>query len=500
MSPNQRSVSRRRVSLLAVAMCLLSLVSCTGDRLDQPDDTEPATRILVIGMDGLEWNIMLPLLKAGKLPAFASLMDRGSYGLLETIIPTESPVIWTSVATGKDRAKHGIATFMRPTAAGTPDELFNNTDRKTKAIWNIASDYEKRVAVVGWWMTYPVEAVNGVMVSQTNTAKSFRAKMQMPWKGLLKKGVSRQVHPESREDEMMNLLDEVEVSLDAQLETIFNRAPSELSPQTEKLWNIFLWAVRADVTYRKIILSLLNGDQPYDLSMVYFGGADVAGHRFWCYMQPELFANRPSPEHIEAFGKVIENYYIYLDSVAADLVKAAGENTRIIILSDHGMYASNRNAPYSDDNVTPPPSGEHLTAPPGVIIASGPDIPRQAAAKPIAELTRADLPSLGSIKDLTPTILALMRLPVGEDMDGRVVRRLIEPQFLSDHPTDRIVTHDTQQWFAARDNDAGQLGVPGQDERLRQLRSLGYLGGEDQPAPTDEEPADAEPADQPAGP
>ena len=319
--------------------------------------------------------------------------------------------------------------------------------------------------------------------------------MRMPWKGLLKKGISGQVHPEAREDEMMEILDEVEASLNEEVETIFGKPLHELPPRSERLWKMFLWAIRADVTYRKIALSLFEVDQPYDLSLVYFGGADVAGHRFWCYMEPERFRHKPSPEHVENFGKVIENYYIYLDGVAADLVKAAGEDTRIIILSDHGMYASNLYGRYNDDKVNPPPSGEHLTAPPGVIIASGPDIPQQATAKRVDELTRADLPSLGSINDVTPTILALMCLPIGKDMDGRVIDRLIEPQFLTDHPVKRIATHDTRKWLATRNKNVGEIRTHDQAERLRQLRSLGYLGGEYRPTP-----AAAEPGDQPTNP
>ena len=52
--------------------------------------------------------------------------------------------------------------------------LFDNTDRRTKAIWNMASEAGLRVAVVGWWMTFPVEPVNGVMVAQTNTTDQLR--------------------------------------------------------------------------------------------------------------------------------------------------------------------------------------------------------------------------------------------------------------------------------------------------------------------------------------
>jgi len=94
----------------------------------------------------------------------------GVFGELETFIPTWSPAIWTSIVTGKVPSKHGITAFVH-----SPDEkgvrrLYTNRDRRSKAIWNILTDSGRSVATVGWWMTFPVEEINGVMVAQVNTS------------------------------------------------------------------------------------------------------------------------------------------------------------------------------------------------------------------------------------------------------------------------------------------------------------------------------------------
>ena len=130
--------------------------------------SEPAKPIIVLGTDGLEWDVVLPLIEADQMPNLAALMERGTYGHLRSLRPTSSPIIWTTVATGKVREKHGILDFSHRTAAGER-ALYNSRDRTTKALWNIVGDYNKRVAAIGWWMTYPVEPVRGVMVAQTNT-------------------------------------------------------------------------------------------------------------------------------------------------------------------------------------------------------------------------------------------------------------------------------------------------------------------------------------------
>mgnify|MGYP001444098931 CR=1 FL=1 len=152
--------------------CVLS--SCGRDSLPERDFERvahpgpTAAPLLVIGVDGLEWNVILAMLRDGSLPHLARFMRQGVYGRLNTLRTPQSPVVWASVATGKIPDKHGILGFTRRNNEGNR-QLYNNGDRKTKAVWNILSDYGKRVAVIGWWMTYLVEQINGIMVAQTNT-------------------------------------------------------------------------------------------------------------------------------------------------------------------------------------------------------------------------------------------------------------------------------------------------------------------------------------------
>ena len=430
--------------------------------------------ILLIGIDGLEWDVMLPLLHEGKMPVMAKLMERGVYGLLQTFEPTMSPVIWTSIATGKGPRKHGILHFAKH-QPGKGYQLFSNLDRKTKAIWNIASDYGKRVAVCGWWMTFPVEVINGVMVAQTNTTQQVQIeKGKQIWKGRLIEGVAGQVYPPQRQPEMMNILWEVETSLPELTEDIFGHFPYPRSLLGERLWNNCLWCFRADATYLRITEVLLRDPEPYDLMAVYFSGPDVVGHRFWRYMQPEPYDHSPTPEQVENFGKVIENYYQYIDQAIGQLVVNVGHNTRIIIISDHGMHAINHTARFDPDD---PPndvnSAHHLDAPAGVIIATGLGIRQANTTKQIENLQRIDLPTLATVMDMTPTLLALMDVPIGKDMDGQVAESLVDSEVFETIPLRTVRTHDTEAWRKAHQELVG--GDAGQEERLKQLRSLGYL-------------------------
>jgi predicted AlkP superfamily phosphohydrolase/phosphomutase len=156
------------VSILCVALLAIAgLLAACGTAPEIPSrGTRGLDRpIFLFGVNGLEWNVMLPMIREGDLPVLARLMEAGTYGELETMSPTLSPVIWTSVVTGKLPHKHGILHFVAGNLQSGDYRLLSNRDRKTKAIWNIFSDFERTVHSFGWWMTFPAEPVSGSMVA-----------------------------------------------------------------------------------------------------------------------------------------------------------------------------------------------------------------------------------------------------------------------------------------------------------------------------------------------
>jgi hypothetical protein len=473
-----------------LALFLTTVVcSCDGSQeSDRPAPTAPtdpvkeairaaagtAPRILVFGVDGLEWNIILPMLAAGRLPNLAGLMERGCYGELETFVPTFSPVVWTTVATGKPPQKHGIRNFGKRLPDGKLT-LFNRQDRKTKAIWNILSDYNRTVATVGWWMTHPVEEVNGIMVAQTNTKAQLDTRAgKNIWKGTLLKGIPHQVYPPDRQNEMMDILEAAGRELPDLTRQIFGDFEFPLSALGTRLWKNCLWAFRADATYLRIALHLPRKGPQANLTLLYFGGPDVVGHRFMRYMRPELYQHKPTAEQVKNFGDVIEDYYAYSDRALGQLLEAYGPETTYFVISDHGMEAINLHAEFDPD--APPSnvnSGAHEDAPAGVLFAAGPLIRKASTTKPPRDLKRADLESVGSVLDITPTILAMLQLPVGEDMDGRVLSALLTDELRVAKQPEAVETHDPPGYPAVRGTQTGPH--PGEAERIEQLRGLNYL-------------------------
>ena len=446
---------------------------------DEPLETTEQPPVLLIGVDGLEWDVLLPMLRRGELPRIAELMERGVFGKLETLQPTLSPVIWTTIATGKSPAQHGIRNFAHVGADGRPI-LFTNRDRRTKALWNIANDYGKRVAVVGWWMTYPVDAVNGVMVAQTNTLDQLDTKAgRHVLKGRLYPDLPGQVHPPERLEQVSATLAEADRNLERWTEEVFGRFPRPLSTLGDRLWQNCRWAFRADATYVAVAKELLSEAADFDLVAVYLGGPDVVGHRFWRYHAPELYAHPPSPDDLASLGPVLEREYIWIDSVIGELVDAMGSDARVLVVSDHGMQPIALESPFDATGGGVPEdvnSAHHREAPPGVLIAAGPDFAAQTGVPELERLERRDLAAVCGVMDLTPTLLALLDVPLGLDMPGRVAENVLERDFLRRHPPRGVASHDTEAWIRAHRRATDP--PPGAEERIDQLRALGYLDSE----------------------
>lgn len=171
----QDKPSATRDALRALTAFILILTLCIGlsEKVRFPvagRDTNwkgPAgnTPVLLFGIDGANWEVMMPLVRADLMPNLSTLMERGVYGNFQTVGAPLSSAVWTDMATGKSRWKHGITgNVVLPEGEyeSIPPRSYH---RKVPAIWNILSEAGRRVAIANWRVTYPPEEVNGVLAS-----------------------------------------------------------------------------------------------------------------------------------------------------------------------------------------------------------------------------------------------------------------------------------------------------------------------------------------------
>src|SRR5262249_54456935 len=124
-----------------------------------------ASRILLIGWDGADWKMIEPLIASGQMPNLAHFVEHGVMGNVASLTPMLSPMLWTSIATGKHADKHQILGFAEPDGATGGIRPVTSPSRNCKAIWNILSDHGLRAGAINWFASHPAEKVNGFVVS-----------------------------------------------------------------------------------------------------------------------------------------------------------------------------------------------------------------------------------------------------------------------------------------------------------------------------------------------
>lgn len=117
--------------------------------------TRLAKKVLLIGWDAADWKVINPLIDAGKMPALKKVVEEGVIASLATLHPVLSPMLWTSIATGKRPFKHGVLGFTEPTPDGNGIRPITNQSRKVKAIWNILNQTGYRSHVVAGGRAIP---------------------------------------------------------------------------------------------------------------------------------------------------------------------------------------------------------------------------------------------------------------------------------------------------------------------------------------------------------
>ncbi len=418
-----------------------------------------AERILVLGFDGLDPETVDLLLSEGKLPNFAQLRREGAYGRLKTFKPTLSPILWTTIATGKTPDQHGIGHFVGRDRLNGRDQPVTSDMRQTKAIWNLFSEAGRKVGVLGWWATYPPEKVNGFIASD-RMAWHFLFAQGFEKAGLV--GATRPPELEARLRPKMIRPDQIGL---ADLAPYVDVTAADLDRpfDLEDDLQHFRWVLATMRSYRDLGLDLWQSERP-DLMLVYFEGTDSTAHLFGHLFRAQGLAGELAVQQ-KKYGHAVESVYAAADRILGDFLATLDRDTTLVVLSDHGfelgILPEDPSRLRDMRRVSEQFHRDH-----GVLYLYG------AGVRPA---TRLDEPTL---LDIAPTLLALAGIPPAADMPGRVLRegfvRLDEPV--------RVATYESPSQLPEPNAPATpeQTAAPASaadQALLEHLKSLGYLSG-----------------------
>jgi predicted AlkP superfamily phosphohydrolase/phosphomutase len=447
--PRCRALPSRRRSLVP-ALALLALVCAAGC---SQESAPPEAATTIIGLDGADWRNALPLIRQGKLPYLAALMRHGTRGTMRTNADYRwSPVLWTTIATGKLPEKHGVKSFMT-TVPGLERRIPTpSTERTCRALWNIFSERGRSVGFVGWWVTWPAEPVNGFIVSDHFSVSRFdlgRDYEQNVDEPLLQE---KQTYPEALAAELQDLkyprdrVNRDDLLRFANLEDDF--AFPKRFAKFDKV-SEFAIAHSVDRTHFATAAKLLPERRP-ELFAVFFQGIDIMQHYFWEFMDPRSTGTDPPRQLRRRYGETIERYYRYTDGLVGAIVEAGGPERAVLLVSDHGFR------PATERWEAKGISGEHRRQ--SFFLFAGPGVRRNVRLDDF------------DAADVTPTILAYHGLPTARDMDGEPALAALEPEWLARHPVRAIDTYETGEWERS---ELPQTSVTRDLEE--RIRALGYI-------------------------
>ena len=442
--------------MLALAVVAALLIAGCGRSDSEPEaDAGPARHVLVIGIDGLDWERFERLAAEGRLPNLARLEREGASGVLYSLSPYVSPVIWTSIATGKVGEKHGVEWF---TAGSDQSDLVGSGLIKCRTLWEILPSAGMSSGVVGWLVSYPAVPVT----SYTVTSRAVMA-LSDPSGGTASSidssNVKGLVHPQTLWSEIHEA---AVTTAEVSEEDLASYLGSSERPDTDFFENRMdglTKMIAADRTTLECSLKLM-GEYPTELTAVYFRGNDIVSHFFWRFWEPESWTRgKLKPEMVEALAPVIDVYYETVDDMIGHLIEAAPQDAVVIVCSDHGFAGHRGNEEFRASR-----SGEiafaiNMHRDKGVVFVSGPGVARGARLE------------AASVLDIAPTVLTLLGLPTARDMDGKPLVDALDPSFLKGHPVTYVDTYEVGE----RASVDAQVESPVDEQEKELLRSLGYI-------------------------
>jgi predicted AlkP superfamily phosphohydrolase/phosphomutase len=504
-------------------------------------------RLLIIGLDGATWTVIEPLLEEGRLPNLAHLIESGTRCISTATEPALSPIVWTSLASGKLPEKHGVTHFF-----DTANHL------RCKRLWDILERWDRPIGIFAWPVTWPPRSAHGFIVPSLFARANDTFPPELRFIKDIEDGLGKGWGERLR---LLTALMRHGLRPVTVARIISYAAGQKLGMYDELDHFATPRFLKLDI-HLDIYEFLIQTYRPY-FTTFYLNQTDAFSHRFWRYYEPHHFSDVTEAE-VERYSDMIPRTYEMADRAVGRLMKLVDEDTLIVIVSDHGFRAAdttteggkfcgrvlgnellemldltgqasyvnhrdwiimklsretnkrraeildllgefrvreldapllhvtedhtgeivikiyNRTHLYRDDvdlnllhvdclGKTRPfldlvrpdydrrASGVHH--PDGIAIFCGPGV------RPGGRVAQA------SVLDVTPTVLALLGMPVGRDMDGRVLTEAITPEFLAATPLTYTDTYDTDLEFDDEFEDDER--VP--EELMSRLRALGYI-------------------------
>lgn len=286
-------------------------------------------KVLFIELNEITWNLIDPLIAAGKLPTFARLKAEGAWAspMSVDLAPQLDPwITWTTVYTGREQADHNVFHLQQP-----PESIH------AKRIWEICRDAGLKVGVFGSLGSYPPQKVNGFYVPDTFSPDTATYPAKLNPIQRLNITYTRSVRLPGDEDGLA-----FKAKLGTQLlrlglrpatcsKIVRQLATERFSP--EKRWQrvVLQPAVNFD------FFSSLYGEHRPDFASFHTNHVAHFQHTYWRAMQPDAFPQKTTDAESKTYGGAIEFGYRSADQLLKRAVDLCDNDTILVVASSMGQ-------------------------------------------------------------------------------------------------------------------------------------------------------------------
>jgi predicted AlkP superfamily phosphohydrolase/phosphomutase len=396
--------------LMGVILLLISIGMLGQKAVSSDPGSKP--KVIIMAVNGMEWDIVRPLLIRGELPNLKHVIENGVYGKLRTITAPNCPKVFTTFFTSVPPEKSGITGFV------VDGQTANTNMLKSEPVWSILSKHGVTVGMANVPATFPVMPVNGYMISGMLTRGKGCEDGVLCAPKLSEVEGGDAVYPKTMVPELESKVGDflIDCSRMPNREDLAGKEAQEVNA-----WLDGVQKIREQQT--KLFVYLLK-NHPTDFTMFDQSCEDRVGH--WLYPIQDYnvgYNAKVNSVRVDAFP----DQYRAFDKVLGAILPFIDANTTLFIISDHGIKPlrefGDEHADHSHGSKVPsttPVIAKHdfpdADDVPGAFIAMGPGIKKNYEFMGFA----------ASAFDIAPTILHLYGITPPPQMQGHFLAEIYE--------------------------------------------------------------------------
>jgi predicted AlkP superfamily phosphohydrolase/phosphomutase len=402
-------MSRKSAVLLGSLLAILMMASALEAQTPKAaPNAKP--RVIVLGVNGMEWDVVRPLLLRGEMPNLARVIDSGVHGKLKTLSAPNCPKVYTAIATSTPPEENGITGFI------VGGQTANTNMLKTEPLWSILSKNGVTVGMANVPATFPVMPVNGYMISGMLTRGKECEDGVLCAPKLSEVAGGDPVYPQA-------MVQELEANVgDFRIDCSRMPSAADLRGKEAEVVKSWLEGVQKIREQQMKLFEYLLTHHPTDFTMMVQSCEDRVGH--WLYpIQPHNVGYDPKVATVDV--QAFPDQYRAFDKVLGLILQHVDENTYLFIVSDHGIkplreFEEKNPHAHMDHEKTTPVIAKHDFEDgddvPGSIIVMGPGIKKGLRLMGFSV----------SAFDIAPTLLHIYGIEPPKQMRGRVLTELFE--------------------------------------------------------------------------